>query len=78
MSISLQFVLFCCLIVNLYILTIILNIPKVNNRIIGLESYLKLINSYAGCTEHFKAISNGNVVYDVVDSYQSLLEIVTK
>lgn len=28
--------------------------------------------------EHFKAISNGNVVYDVVDSYQSLLEIVTK
>ncbi len=28
--------------------------------------------------EHFKAISNGNVVYDVVDSYKSLLEIVTK
>ena len=28
--------------------------------------------------EHFKAISNGNVVYDVVDSYQSLLDIVTK
>ena len=28
--------------------------------------------------EHFKAISNGNVVYDVVDSYQSLLEIVMK
>lgn len=28
--------------------------------------------------EHFKAISNGNVVYDVVDSYQSLLNIVTK
>ena len=24
--------------------------------------------------EHFKAISNGNVVYDVVDSYKSLLE----
>ncbi len=24
--------------------------------------------------EHFKAISNGNVVYDVADSYQSLLE----
>ena len=28
--------------------------------------------------EHFKAISNGEVVYDVVDSYKSLLEIVTK
>ncbi|MEG2650001.1 MAG: DEAD/DEAH box helicase family protein [Eubacterium sp.] len=28
--------------------------------------------------EHFKAISNGNVLYDVVDSYQSLLEIVMK
>ena len=29
-------------------------------------------------TEHFKAISNGNVTYDVVDSYQSLLEKVMK
>lgn len=28
--------------------------------------------------EHFKAISNGEVVYDVVDSYQSLMELVTK
>ena len=28
--------------------------------------------------EHFKAISNGNVVYDVVDSYHSLLEKVMK
>ncbi len=28
--------------------------------------------------EHFKAISNGDVVYDVVDSYQSLLDLVTK
>ncbi|MGO4996887.1 type III restriction-modification system endonuclease [Oribacterium sp. Sow4_G1_1] len=28
--------------------------------------------------EHFKAISNGEVVYDVVDSYQSLLELVTR
>ena len=28
--------------------------------------------------EHFKAISNGNVVYDVIDSYQELLNIVTK
>lgn len=28
--------------------------------------------------EHFKAISNGNVVYDVVDSYQALLDMVTK
>ena len=28
--------------------------------------------------EHFKAISSGEVVYDVVDSYQSLLELVTK
>lgn len=28
--------------------------------------------------EHFKAISGDNVVYDVVDSYESLLEIVTK
>ncbi len=28
--------------------------------------------------EHFKAISNGSVVYDVVDSYKSLLDIVTK
>lgn len=28
--------------------------------------------------EHFKAISSDKVVYDVVDSYQSLLNIVTK
>lgn len=28
--------------------------------------------------EHFKAISNGEVVYDVVDSYKSLLDIVMK
>ena len=28
--------------------------------------------------EHFKAISNGNVVYDVVDSYQTLLERVMR
>ena len=28
--------------------------------------------------EHFKAISNGQVVYNVVDSYKSLLDIVTK
>lgn len=28
--------------------------------------------------EHFKAISNNEVVYDVVDSYKSLLDIVTK
>lgn len=28
--------------------------------------------------EHFKAISKGNVVYDVVDSYQALLEKVMK
>lgn len=28
--------------------------------------------------EHFKAISNGEVVYSVVDSYQSLLNLVTK
>lgn len=28
--------------------------------------------------EHFKAISDGNVVYDVVDSYKTLLDIVTK
>lgn len=28
--------------------------------------------------EHFKAISSDNVVYDVVDSYQSLLEKVMK
>lgn len=28
--------------------------------------------------EHFKAISSGNVVYDVVDSYQSLLDKVMK
>lgn len=28
--------------------------------------------------EDFKAISNDNVVYDVVDSYQSMLNIVTK
>lgn len=28
--------------------------------------------------EHFKAISNGNVVYDVVDSYMSLMEKVMK
>ena len=28
--------------------------------------------------EHFKAISNGNVIYDVVDSYQTLLEKVMR
>ncbi len=28
--------------------------------------------------EHFKAISNGNVVYDIVDSYQSLLDKVMR
>ena len=28
--------------------------------------------------EHFKAISNSEVVYDVVDNYQSLLNLVTK
>jgi len=28
--------------------------------------------------EHFKAISSDNVVYDVIDSYQSLLDMVTK
>ena len=28
--------------------------------------------------EHFKAISRDDVVYDVVESYQSLLNIVTK
>lgn len=28
--------------------------------------------------EHFKVISNGDVVYDVVDSYKTLLDIVTK
>ena len=28
--------------------------------------------------EHFKAISNGEVVYNVVDSYRSLLDLVTK
>lgn len=28
--------------------------------------------------EHFKAISNGNVVFDVVDSYKSLMEKVMK
>ena len=30
------------------------------------------------CARHFKAISNGEVVYDVVDSYKSLLDIVMK
>ncbi len=29
-------------------------------------------------TEHFKAISNGNVVYEVVDNYQTLLDKVMK
>ena len=28
--------------------------------------------------EHFKAISNGEVLYDVVDSYQSLMDLITK
>lgn len=28
--------------------------------------------------DHFKAISKGDVVYDVVDGYKSLLNIVTK
>ena len=28
--------------------------------------------------EHFKAISNENVVYDVVDSYKSLMDKVMK
>jgi type III restriction enzyme len=29
-------------------------------------------------TEHFKKISSDSVVYDVVDSYQALLELVRK
>lgn len=28
--------------------------------------------------EHFKSISKGNVIYDVVDSYQSLLDKVMR
>lgn len=28
--------------------------------------------------EHFKAISSGSVVYDVVDSYKKLMDIVMK
>lgn len=28
--------------------------------------------------EHFKAISNGNVIYEVVDSYKSLLDKVMR
>ena len=28
--------------------------------------------------EHFKAISNSNVVYDVVDSYKSLMDKIMK
>lgn len=28
--------------------------------------------------EHFRAISNGDVIYDVVDSYKSLLDLVRK
>lgn len=28
--------------------------------------------------EHFKAISDGNVVYDVIDSYKSLIDLVSK
>lgn len=28
--------------------------------------------------EHFKVISNGNVVYDVVDSYKSLMDKIMK
>jgi len=28
--------------------------------------------------EHFKAISNGEVVYDVIDNYDSLLNLVRK
>ena len=28
--------------------------------------------------EHFKAISNGEVVYDVIDGYDSLLNLVRK
>lgn len=28
--------------------------------------------------EHFKAISKGNVIYDVVDSYQALLDKVMR
>ena len=28
--------------------------------------------------EHFKAISNGEVIYDVVDSYQALLDKVMR
>lgn len=41
---------------------------------------LRLIEeSKIHCTrEHFKAISNGEVIYDVVDSYKTLLDMVTK
>ena len=34
--------------------------------------------SFRTISMHFKAISKGNVIYDVVDSYQALLEKVMK
>lgn len=47
--------------------------PKSSSKVLLVEE------SKIHCTrEHFKAISSENVVYDVVDSYQSLLDKVMK
>ena len=41
--------------------------------------YVQILKSKIHCArEHFKAISGDNVVYDVVDSYETLLNKVMK
>ena len=54
----------------------------IRDRTKGSMSTMQLRDIEKGKThcarEHFTAVSNYNVVYDVVDSYQSLLNIVTK
>lgn len=39
---------------------------------------IQLVQKLAQVADNAKAISSDNIVYDVVDSYQSLLDIVTK
>lgn len=57
---------------------------KIYKKAINFELLKQMLSSHvldgdeAYAREHFKAISNGNVVYDVVDSYQSLLNMVMK
>ena len=42
-------------------------------------SFVKIEKSKIHCArEHFRAISGGDVVYDVVDSYETLLDLMRR